>query len=45
MYKIGNVIRMRQPTQSQIESLHEKENIKSIINLRGENPNEYWYFS
>lgn len=38
-----NVIRARQPTISSLEKLLYNDNIRSILNLRGENTGKEWY--
>jgi len=42
-YVGDQVVRMSQPDENQLEELVEKDDIKSIVNLRGENAGKDWY--
>ncbi len=42
-YLAPDVIRMAQPDEGDLEKLLEKDKIRSIVNLRGENAGKDWY--
>lgn len=39
----GNLYRSSQPSETDLETYINEAGIKTIINLRGENPGKYWY--